>query len=333
VAGMTLKESLYWDDFDKRIRETVFCLKNNVPVPVRRVAVFITEKCNFRCSYCNHKASPLQMDRRVFDNIVTQYGQNAIIHITGGEPSTVPWLYPYIEKYGDRYRFHLNTNAYKMPPADKFKRIKISLDSFNSGYWDDLVGREGAFDKVVDNTKHCIRKSVVSITYTMTKANLHQIPAFLEFSKQQFKGLYALFFSVYKGNDPKFEFNNGDAEYFCKELKPLMEKTLDFESKILLQETIDEKRRIVGKIRFPENNIKDPCWLSLSERVFAPDGTPYGCSHLYRDGVKAISGQKHEKCGYGCNRKLVKFNQEIDHEFLHQTPQSPTQGQSPHPPP
>ena len=45
--------SLYWDDFNRRIKETVVAVKNNTQPPVRRVSIFITNKCNFGCHYCN----------------------------------------------------------------------------------------------------------------------------------------------------------------------------------------------------------------------------------------------------------------------------------------
>jgi len=47
--------SLYWDNFDKRLKETVKCLNNNQIPSVRRVCIFITNQCNFRCTYCNMK--------------------------------------------------------------------------------------------------------------------------------------------------------------------------------------------------------------------------------------------------------------------------------------
>lgn len=307
---MSERNSLYWDDFERRAKETVSCIKNGTEIPVRRVAVFITDRCNFACSYCNHPFAKNELSESSFDNIVKDYGDNAIIHITGGEPSVVKWLYPYLEKNGDKYRFHLNTNAFILPPYKAIKRLKVSLDSSDSSYWNKLVGKE-AFDRVVSNIKKCIPETVVSVTFTMTKQNYRSIPNFIRFAKNEFAGIYALFFSVYKGNVPDFIFSDYDANVFFNQIKPQMDELLDEESRALLNETITEKFRIIQGERFPENK-GNCCYLSLSERVFLPDGTMSGCSHLIRDGVKISPGSKHEKCLYGCNSRLVMFNNKVE---------------------
>lgn len=111
-----MRNSLYWDNFNTRIDETASAIKSGTDVPVRRVAVFITEKCNFNCKYCNSHHKNKTMSQGKFMDIIDQYGDQAIIHITGGEPSVVPWLYPLLQEQGDKYQFHLNTNAFIAPP-------------------------------------------------------------------------------------------------------------------------------------------------------------------------------------------------------------------------
>jgi molybdenum cofactor biosynthesis enzyme MoaA len=304
-----MRNSKYWDNFQERSVETVECIVQGKVIPVRRVAVFITDKCQMKCKYCNHVNSKSEMSFECFDNIVKTYGDSAIIHITGGEPSVVKWLYPYLEKYGKNYNFHLNTNAFIVPPSKSVKRLKVSLDSCDAEYWNDLVGIN-AFDTVVSNIKKSIPDTVVSITYTMTKENYLGIPKFINFCKDQFPGLYAIFFSVYKGTNEKYAFSGEDVETFFSVIKPQMDSLLDEESKALLNETITEKFRIMQGIRFPENSC-NTCYLSLSERVFNPDGSMSGCSHLIRDGITIEPGLKHEKCKYGCNRRLVAFNEVV----------------------
>jgi hypothetical protein len=83
------------------------------------------------------------------------------------------------------------------------------------------------------------------------------------------------------------------------------------ESKALFEETITEKMRIIQGVRFPENASREHCYISMSERVYSPDGTVSGCSHLIRDGVKNTPGSKFAQCQYGCNRRLVAFNTEV----------------------
>jgi MoaA/NifB/PqqE/SkfB family radical SAM enzyme len=305
-----LRKSLYWDGFEQRISETIAHVKNGEILPVRRCAVFITEACNFKCSYCNVKQKPLTMSRETFDDVVKTYGKDAIIHITGGEPSVVSWLYEYLRENGDKYKFHLNTNAYITPPSKSIQRLKVSLDSCNSEYWNGLVGRN-AFDTVVKNIQEAIPNTVTSITYTLTRENYQKAPEFIKFANIEFPGLYALFFSVYKGTNPLYVFTDEDVNRMFDVVIPEMETLLGEESLALLRETLDEKRRLIAGVRFPQN-AKNPCYLSMSERVIAPDGSQQLCSHLYRDGIKQLTPEKHEKCLYGCNRRLVDFNLEVE---------------------
>lgn len=302
-----MRHSLYWDDFSQRLAETVTCIKAGQPVPVRRVAVFVTQACNFRCSYCNMANKPRTMSKATFADIVDKY-PDAIIHITGGEPSVVGWLYPYIIERGWERRFHLNTNAYLQPPARHIQRLKVSLDSCNPGYWDRLVGVPGAFDQVVKNIKLACKQTVTSITYTLTADNYTQAPQFIEFANREFPGLYAIFFSVYKGTNSRFKFAAWDIDRLFEVTIPAMKARLNDESAALLQETMDERRRLIEGVRFPDNNLDAPCYLSMSERVYGPNGVESNCSHLYRDGIIGTGSKKCSKCQYGCNQRLVQFN-------------------------
>lgn len=58
---LNIRESLYWDNFSKRIDSTVECINNNTQPSIDRVAVFITEKCNLNCKYCNRKTTSNEM--------------------------------------------------------------------------------------------------------------------------------------------------------------------------------------------------------------------------------------------------------------------------------
>lgn len=306
-----MRDSLYWDDFQRRAIETSSAIKLGKKPPVRRVAVFITDKCNFRCGYCNHKVSTSTLSEKSFHDVVEKYGDTAIIHITGGEPSTVKWLYPFLKKYGNKCQFHLNTNAYITPPYKFIKRLKISLDHYESGHWDCLVGRSGAFVRVVDNIKRSIPHTTVSITYALSKENYRESIDFARFSNREFVGLYAIFFSVYKGNNPAYMMDEKDAEDFFINILPKLERELPSESFALIRETIDEKRRLIQGIRFSQD-INKPCYLSMSEIVIDPDGREYTCSHLYRDNIYMTIPHKHQNCLYGCNQRLVRFNEEVE---------------------
>ena len=304
--------SKYWDDFEKRIDETVSCIKNDIEVPTRRVAVFITNKCNFRCKYCNVSFDDKEMTQKTFESLVEKYGKEALIHITGGEPSTVRWLYPFIDSC-EGVRFHLNTNAFLTPPKN-VKRLKVSLDTNNKQHFEHLVSHIASFDRVVNNIKEATENTIVSITCVLSKQTYLQAPEFMSWCREQFPKLYAVFFSCYKGTNEYFAMNEADAEHFFTKTKPKLEERMDVESLALFKETYDQKLRMFGNQRFPENK-NSLCYLSMSERVIDYNGEVYRCSHLFRDGIKRNTSEKHEKCISGCNRRLIKFNEDVENKL------------------
>lgn len=317
--------SLYWDDFERRITETVSCIKRGVNPPIRRVAVFITNKCNFRCSYCRVKFGIQEMEQSVFDKICAD-NQDAIIHITGGEPSMVSWLYDYIDSH--KGIFNLNTNAYIAPPKN-VKRIKISLDSSQEDYVNELVGIKDAFRKIIENIKYASQYSTVSITCVVSKDNYKILPEFVKFCNKEFPNIYAIFFSAYKGSNPRFAFSGEDIKELFNKVFPEMKKLLNQESLWLLNETLDDKIRVIQGIRFPENRKQNKCYLCLSEKVVDWTGNEFRCSHLYRDGIFSNDSLKTNECLYGCNRKLIKFNEEVEQRIkgqLHLTPDEKGEG-------
>lgn len=305
-----MRNSKYWDDFNIRAEETITCLKEGLSIPVRRVAIFITNMCNLRCKYCNHVVKGQTLPEERFLEILEKYGETALFHITGGEPSVVPYLYPLIRKYSDKYRFHLNTNAIIEPPAESIHRLKVSLDSCNSAEWDLLVGKQGAFQRVVSNLKKCMSKTVTSVTFTLTKSNYKNAVDFVRFANRELSELYAMFFSVYKGDNPEFVIDQEVGDDFFENVLPILRQELPEESLALIDETIDEKRRLIQGKRF-EQSLEQPCYLSMSERVVNPLGNEYTCSHLFRDGIFMTEPVKHEKCRYGCNQRLVMFNEYV----------------------
>lgn len=307
---MTQRNSEYWDDFQLRAEETARCLADGRPVPVRRVAVFVTNRCNFRCRYCNVGFGTRDLPQDRFEEILREFGTAPIYHITGGEPSVVKWLYPFLRENGKRYRFHLNTNAFIPTPAESVRRLKVSLEGIDEA-WDRMVQHPGAFGAVLRNVKAAIPLTAVSLTYTLSRMTFRASVEFARFARRELPGLYAVFFSIYKGANPEFQMSEAEAGEFFGDILPALREELDDESRALIDETLDEKRRLLQGVRFPGNEARLPCYLSMSERVVAPDGTISTCSHLYRDGIRPAGYDKHPKCLYGCNQRLVGFNEEV----------------------
>jgi MoaA/NifB/PqqE/SkfB family radical SAM enzyme len=227
----------------------------------------------------------------------------------------VPWLYDTLRNLScesEEYKFHLNTNCYEWPPVSAIKRLKVSLDSHSEAYWNNLVGKKDAFERVTRHIAEVSRLTVTSVTCTLTHENIHYVLDYTNWLRELVPHLYAIFFSIYKGTNPRFQITENDAKVFFGYYLRELNKILDEESVALLAETLSEKHRLMEGIRFPENKPGDICWLSTTERVIAPDGEEYTCSHLYRDGIKMKQSIKHEKCRYGCNRRLVAFNTYIE---------------------
>jgi MoaA/NifB/PqqE/SkfB family radical SAM enzyme len=220
-------------------------------------------------------------------------------------------LYPLIEEKSKDYNFHLNTNAFIAPPSKSVKRLKVSLDSTNGTKWNDIVGRAGAWERVVQNIKEACNDTTVSITFTLSKKTFREAVDFSNFCSKEFPNLYAVFFSVYKGNNPEYELSKEDADEFFSNIYPKLIPTLNIESRSLIEETIDEKRRLMSGTRFEQNIPSGICYLAMSERVVTPTGMVSTCSHLYRDRIIRDTIEKHSKCQYGCNRRLVAFNEEV----------------------
>lgn len=344
----------YWDDFERRASETVKYILNNKYPPIRRMSIHITNGCNFKCTYCNEHHKTKTMPLEIYSKIVNEYSEigGGIIHITGGEPSIIKNFQDYIiesSKY-DNIDFHLNTNFYRnVIPDDIYKiirRLKVSLDTSNSEYFNNICGIKNAFEGVTKNLDYLhnlierkVTDTLVSITYTVTRQNFRGILDFLKMYYDRWPHFYATFFSSYKGTNPEFVFNNSEIKELFEEIVPKMNEIAqvnnDHETRMLFKMSHGKETFIQGD-RFPENK-KNPCYLCLSELCVDEDGDVWNCSHLFRDKIPStglnvmndhlskistmaknnITTPVHPKCLYGCNKKLVAYNSIVHKELQH----------------
>jgi len=342
----------YWDDFERRASECVKCILNNEYPPIRRISIHITNICNFKCQYCNEYHQTKTMEFQMYSKIIREYSEigGGIIHITGGEPSTIKNFMDYItesSKYNN-IDFHLNTNLYRnVIPDDLFKiikRLKVSLDTSDANYFNHICGVKNAFEKVTENLdyihdliKRGITDTLVSLTYTVTRQNFRLILGFLRMYYKRWPKFYATFFSSYKGINSNFVFQDSEIEELFNVIVPKMNEMTnqynDHETKMLFNMSHGKETFIQGD-RFP-NNSKIPCYLCLSEMCIDEDGYIWNCSHLFRDKIpntglnvmddhlssvakqakRGISIPVSPKCLYGCNKKLMTYNMKV-HENL-----------------
>lgn len=341
----------YWDDFERRADETINNILNMNYPPIRRMSIHITNGCNFRCSYCNEHHQTKTMPFKMYSKIINEYSSigGGIIHITGGEPSIIKDFNNYITVSLDKNIYlHLNTNFYKNVLSDDLymiiKRLKVSLDTSDAEYFNNICGIKNAFEKVTENLDYIhnlidcgITDTLVSITYTVTRQNFRGIIDFLKMYYDRWPKFYATFFSSYKGTNPEFVFNDLEITELFEDIVPEMNEITkqhnDNETRMLFQ-TSHGKETFIQSDRFPDNN-KIPCYLCLSELCIDEDGYIWNCSHLFRDKIpntglnimdghlsdllymakQNISTPVHQKCLYGCNKKLVTYNNKIHNEL------------------
>lgn len=304
------EDNVFWDRIAERAEETIDALKNGRTPAVIRFALHITSFCNMRCSYCREtKVCSKMMDRSLFTELCNRVRTNkkGIIHITGGEPLTCPWLEEEIESNKD-IKMALNSNLL-VRPKDKtitnVFRIKTSLDDYNADRWDKVVGGN-YFDRVVENIRYCSDICPnTSVSFTATHLNVDRLPDFIDYCKEKFPNLYSLSVSFVKGGNKNTILTQEDVDKLY-----ISAEKMDTRSKNLFHTTHSTRGN-----NFPEN-IQIPCYLSLTERLYDEYGREFYCSHLFRDKVDPPGRPgKDPHCVSGCNARFYKFNKKI-HEIL-----------------
>ena len=295
--------NIFWDRMDERAQETITALRAGKLPPVIRFAVHITQNCNMRCQYCNEPKVGTTMTPLAFENIMARAGTQGIIHITGGEPQTVPWLSDMIAA-NPSLRFALNTNMLKMPAPAVLRtifRLKTSLDSSDRDAWNALTGGN-FFDRVVANIKSATTQvKYTSVCYTATHQNAHLLGPFIDFTQREFPELFSLSVSFYKGTNMQLALTQTDIDQLFAASRNMNEVS---------RQVFNQTHAPTGNV-FPQN-LHIPCYLSLTERLIDSKGDEYYCSHLYRDHVRPPGRPGlDEHCVTGCNAKFSTYNRRI----------------------
>ncbi len=165
----------------------------------------ITNLCNLRCAHCYQEDFSKERDldweglKRVSDTIfatLSEWGQSACIHLTGGEPLLKPeWmsLLQYLDQSVHIEELGIITNgllltkeiAGKLSSFTKMKKMKISLDGASAETNDSIRGR-GVFARTLQNIamiKHEHRFEVI-LMFTVMKGNLAELPSFFKLSQE-----------------------------------------------------------------------------------------------------------------------------------------------------
>ncbi|MCJ7829171.1 MAG: hypothetical protein MUP81_05465 [Dehalococcoidia bacterium] len=298
-----MNENIFWDRISERADETIAALKEHRIPEIVRFAIHLTNRCNMNCVYCHEIKANKVMDRKLFATLCERAGNKGIIHITGGEPTCVSWLDDEIYSQRNNTKMALNTNLLKLPnrkALESLFRVKTSLDDYDADRWNNLIGGN-YFDKVVSNIKEAIKYvQHVSISYTATHQNACRFERFIEFCQDNFPGIYSVSASFFKGG--------GDMALTKDDVVILFKasKKLDPVSRYIFETTHHRNGNY-----FPQN-IRIPCYLSMTERLYDEYGREFYCSHLFRDHVKPPGNPGQDPhCVTGCNARFNKFNQMI----------------------
>lgn len=297
-------DDVFWDRMQSRAKETIEAFKVNRQPHIIRFAVHITNNCNMNCEFCNDHKGGQTMSREMFSSICHKAGKEGIVHITGGEPMTVPWLEDEIENLHTVTRFALNTNLLILPKPATMKhvfRIKSSLDNYEASGKREHWGKQ-IIDHIrlaSESTEYC------SVSFTATHQTALRFRPFIQFCRQQFPRLYSVSASFYKGDNANLKLTQEDVDI-------LFDAAYELDD--ISRQIFIDTHTMQGNY-FP-NNLIVPCYLSLTERLYDEKGDEYFCSHLYRDHVKAPGNPgKDPHCVTGCNARFYKYNKEI-HETL-----------------
>lgn len=336
-----LEVSNYWDDFQIRVNNTIDCMNANKLPNLERLTVHLTERCNFRCEYCNMCFSEKTLDEAVARKIIDDYSEmgGRIIHFTGGEPSVVPYVESIFKYAHDKgLQVSSNTNAFKRMDTTYIDKLKTSFDTPYRDVFNKTMGTD-CFDKVVENMKYysqTMTNKMLSITAVLNHKTYKSMYDLAKFVNENFD-VYNLYFSNYKGNNAEFAFTEEQItdmfeNYIPKTLQYLKDTGNEYSYKQLSLYKPSDFANV--DVRF-EDNKRIPCYIQLSELTVNVDGKCHNCSHLFRDKVKPQSDiyvQEHslkecfelikgelkgdyvcmsDKCLNGCNTNLIGFNKTV----------------------
>jgi pyruvate-formate lyase-activating enzyme len=162
--------------------------------PMWRCEIIITDKCNFRCSYCRElrpdAKGTLTLER--VKEIIDYWAADGLrnIRFSGGEPTIHPDLLQMVKhaKAEGVQRIAISTNG-SNTPAYYDKLIKagvndfsVSLDSCCSAGCDEMSGTCGFFDRIISNIRELSKKTYVTVGIVVTDDNIDGVNETIEFA-------------------------------------------------------------------------------------------------------------------------------------------------------
>ncbi|MBW7957900.1 MAG: radical SAM protein [Deltaproteobacteria bacterium] len=191
----------------------------SAPAPPFLISWNVTKRCNLLCGHCYLDACELSgADAVPTDEALSYIGQigslspGCMLVLTGGEPllrddifqlagrASSLGLSPVVGTNGTL----LSDEIIKRLLGSGVQGIGVSLDSLTPALHDRIRGVEGAWTKTVTGIEALTRSTLsFQLQFTLTKENMSEIPAFVEFAEGAGAKAVNFFFLVCTGRGQK----------------------------------------------------------------------------------------------------------------------------------
>lgn len=155
----------------------------SISSPLYRCELILTDKCNFNCPYCR-KIEKEDISLDTAKNIIDIWVEGKLknVRFSGGEPTLWPYLAKLVEytKYKGIERIAISTNGtadfelYKNLIKAGVNDFSISLDACCSSTADVMSGKEGYYNKIIDNIKQISKLSYLTVGVVLTDKNINE---------------------------------------------------------------------------------------------------------------------------------------------------------------
>ncbi|ACM20767.1 radical SAM domain iron-sulfur cluster-binding oxidoreductase [Geotalea daltonii FRC-32] len=155
----------------------------------------ITGKCQLSCKHClnKHRRENAQITLKEAEGLIDDLAVHGIkrIILTGGEPLLFDGIFQVVNyAQAKGMTVSINTNGLLLDKhfldllCCESVKIRIGLCGFSAQTHDEFTGRVGAFDQVINNILELLPyKAKISLQYTVTKKNIHELPELFKFLK------------------------------------------------------------------------------------------------------------------------------------------------------
>lgn len=162
--------------------------------PLWRCELILTDKCNFKCSYCRGLRDDIKGTMPFNDayKTVELWAKHGLknIRFSGGEPTIYPNLTGLIEhsKTVGIERIAISSNG--SAPSDYYKQlveagvndISFSLDACCSTFGNKMAGGINVFDVITNNIREMSKLTYATVGIVVTEDNLSELQKIINFA-------------------------------------------------------------------------------------------------------------------------------------------------------